>query len=56
VQDTKRLAINERHGQNQRSPTGRSAATRHKIEADTPGIAGILKVAARLRPLMVNKK
>jgi hypothetical protein len=43
VQDTKRLTVNERHDQNQRSPTSTSAATRHGIRAGTPRITRVLK-------------
>jgi hypothetical protein len=43
VQDAKRLTVNERHDQNQRSPTIASATTRHGIGAGKPRITGILK-------------
>ena len=57
VQDAKRLTVNERHDQNQRTPTGTSAATGH---GRWSGFASHYwnpeKVVARLRPSMVNKK
>jgi hypothetical protein len=57
VQDPKRLTVDKRHDQNQCAPASTSAATRHGIGAGRPRITGILKkVAARLRPSMVNKK
>jgi hypothetical protein len=57
VQDPKRLTVDERHDQNQCAAVSTSAATRHGIGAGRPRITGILKkVAARLRPSMVNKK
>jgi hypothetical protein len=62
VQDTKRLAFDNRHDQSQRSmrPARAGAATGHStghgIGASAPRITRILtKVSARLRASMVNK-
>ena len=40
VQDAKRLTVNERHDQNQRTPTSTGAATGHGSGAGTPRITG----------------
>ena len=58
VQDTKRLAFDNRHDQSQHSmrPARAGAATGHGIGASAPRITRILrKVSARLRASMVNK-
>ena len=47
VQDPKRLTVNERHDQNQRSPTRTSAATKHGIRPGTPRITEVLKKSCR---------